>query len=261
MLGNFSLTLIDTLDTMPLLNKIDDFNIACQHAAYKVDFSSPLVVSLFETNIRILGGLLGAHTLLLQLKQKPEHSKKFSWYRNQLALKAKSVADKMLPAFKTQTGIPRSHFSLKSQSHGEKNIRSDQRGHTCTACAGTLLLEFASLSYYTNNSYYEEVAEKALDAIWKKKNLGSNLVGEVINVDTGAWTRQTASIGAGIDSYYEYLLKAGFMLNSGTWKHRFQTHYYAIERYIFDKTPIPSQVYRTYVKNMNMEKKFCEIPY
>ena len=48
---------------------------------------------------------------------------------------------------------------------------------TCTACAGTLILEFAALSRYTKDPIYEEKARKALDQIWRRRHQGSSLVG------------------------------------------------------------------------------------
>lgn len=38
-------------------------------------------------------------------------------------------------------------------------------------------------------------------------------VGNHINVQTGAWTATDAGIGAGVDSYYEYLVKGAFLFD------------------------------------------------
>lgn len=46
-----------------------------------------------------------------------------------------------------------------------------------------------------------------MDYLWDKRNRNSDLVGTVINVNDGEWLNKDASIGAGIDSYYEYLFK------------------------------------------------------
>ncbi len=40
----------------------------------------------------------------------------------------------------------------------------------------------------------------------------SNLVGNVLNVNTGDWVRRDSGVGAGIDSYYEYVAKVRFTL-------------------------------------------------
>nr|CAH8842418.1 unnamed protein product [Trichobilharzia regenti] len=41
-----------------------------------------------------------------------------------------------------------------------------------------------------------------------------------------------SGVGAGIDSYYEYLLKAYILLGEPVYLHRFQTHYEAVNRYV-----------------------------
>ncbi len=50
------------------------------------------------------------------------------------------LATRMLPAFDTQSGLPSLWVNLaKGQNKADTNV-------TCTACAGTLLLEFGLLS-------------------------------------------------------------------------------------------------------------------
>jgi mannosidase alpha-like ER degradation enhancer 3 len=57
-LGNFSLTLVDTLDTLVVLGEFDEFESAVRLAIEHIRFDSDLVVSVFETNIRMVGGLI-----------------------------------------------------------------------------------------------------------------------------------------------------------------------------------------------------------
>ncbi|KAL6723612.1 hypothetical protein Aduo_018596 [Ancylostoma duodenale] len=57
-LGNFSLTLIDTLDTLVVVGALDEFERAVKLVVDNIRFDSDLIVSVFETNIRVLGGLL-----------------------------------------------------------------------------------------------------------------------------------------------------------------------------------------------------------
>jgi mannosidase alpha-like ER degradation enhancer 1 len=62
-LGNFSLTMVDSLDSLVVFNRTDKF---VKYSLYLIDnlnFDNDVYVSLFETNIRILGGLLSAHVL------------------------------------------------------------------------------------------------------------------------------------------------------------------------------------------------------
>ena len=139
------------------------------------------------------------------------------------------MADKLLSTFDTKTGLPRSRVSLHSKTHAEFGISNDQKKSTCLACAGTLILEFAALSHYSGDEKYYKAAIKTLDFLWRRKNLATNLLGQVINVDNGNWIRTDAGIGAGSDSYYEYLYKGGVMLNDGELMDRFKVHYDAID--------------------------------
>lgn len=57
-LGDFSLTLVDTLDTLVVLDELDEFERATSSIIQLVKFDSDLTVSVFETNIRMVGGLI-----------------------------------------------------------------------------------------------------------------------------------------------------------------------------------------------------------
>uniref|UniRef100_A0A9J7YS46 alpha-1,2-Mannosidase n=1 Tax=Cyprinus carpio carpio TaxID=630221 RepID=A0A9J7YS46_CYPCA len=158
-LGKFSLTLIDTLDTLVLLNKLDEFEEAVKKTVRDVRFDNDIVVSVFETNIRVLGYM------------------------------------RMIPH--------------------------------CT-----MILEFAALSRLSGDPIFEENARKAMDVLWEKRQRGSDLVGTVINIHNGDWVRRDSGVGAGIDSYYEYLMKAYILLGDKVYLNRFNTHYSAIMKYI-----------------------------
>ncbi|KAM9280443.1 ER degradation-enhancing alpha-mannosidase-like protein 3 isoform 2-T3 [Cariama cristata] len=227
-LGKFSLTLIDTLDTLVVLNKTKEFEEAVKKVIKDVNLDNDIVVSVFETNIRVLGGLLGGHSVAIMLKEKGEY---MQWYDGELLHMAKELGYKLLPAFNTTSGLPYPRVNLKfGVRHPE--ARTGTETDTCTACAGTLILEFAALSRFTGTSIFEEYARKALDFIWEKRQRSSNLVGVTINIHTGDWVRKDSGVGAGIDSYYEYLLKAYVLLGDDSFLERFNTHYDAIMRYI-----------------------------
>ncbi|XP_074078323.1 ER degradation-enhancing alpha-mannosidase-like protein 3 isoform X2 [Macrotis lagotis] len=227
-LGKFSLTLIDTLDTLVVLNKTKEFEEAVRKVVRDVNLDNDIVVSVFETNIRVLGGLLGGHSVAIMLKEKGEH---MQWYNDELLQMAKQLGYKLLPAFNTTSGLPYPRINLKFGMR-KPEARTGTETDTCTACAGTLILEFAALSRFTGTSIFEEYARKALDFLWEKRQRSSNLVGVTINIHTGDWVRKDSGVGAGIDSYYEYLLKAYVLLGDDSFLERFNTHYDAIMRYI-----------------------------
>uniref|UniRef100_A0A7E4VE18 alpha-1,2-Mannosidase n=1 Tax=Panagrellus redivivus TaxID=6233 RepID=A0A7E4VE18_PANRE len=225
-LGNFSLTLIDSLDTLVVLGELDEFESAIKKLVKYVRFDTDLAVSVFETNIRVVGGLISGHILAKHLQD--TQAPRLAWYNDELLHMTVDIADRLLPAFNTTSGLPHPRVNLK---HGMQKRLKDQVD-TCTACGGTMILEMAALSRLSGNPIYEEKARKAMDFLWAQRNHGSDLVGTVLNVESGNWVRREASIGAGVDSYMEYSLKAYMLLGEDDFLYRFNKHYDAIVRYL-----------------------------
>lgn len=99
--------------------------------------------------------------------------------------------------------------------YGTVNLRNGvPRGETpitCTAGVGTFILEFGTLSRLTGDPSFENAAMKALYSLWYSRS-SIGLVGNHIDVLTGKWTALDSGIGAGVDSYYEYLVKGSVLL-------------------------------------------------
>ncbi|XP_025112194.1 ER degradation-enhancing alpha-mannosidase-like protein 3 isoform X2 [Pomacea canaliculata] len=225
-LGNFTLTLVDTLDTLAVLGNVEGFENAVMQVIQDSHFDCDVIVSVFETNIRVLGGLLSGHVMAQYFKQQ---GLGLPWYNNELLVRAKEVGDRLLPAFNTSTGIPYPRINLK---HGiVPHITSSYRD-TCTACAGSMILEFAALSRLTGIPVYEEKARRAMDYLWAQRHRGSDLMGLIINIHNGDWIRRESGVGAGIDSYYEYVLKAYVLLGDDSYLERFNKHYDSVMRYM-----------------------------
>lgn len=93
-----------------------------------------------------------------------------------------------------------------------KGVPHEASRETCTACAGSMILEMAALSRLTGEPIFEEKAQKAMDVLWQMRHRGTDLMGSVLNVNSGDWVRRDSGVGAGIDSYYEYCLKAYILL-------------------------------------------------
>ena len=100
--GNFSLTLIDVLDTFVILNDRDSFDKAVRNVIGWVSFDVNTKPQVFETTIRVLGGLLSAHIFAAD----PSHAFYLPWYGGQLLEMAHDLGQRLLPAFSTPTGIP-----------------------------------------------------------------------------------------------------------------------------------------------------------
>lgn len=64
--GSYSLTLIDALDTLAIMGNNTEFQRVVDILTAKENFDANINVSVFETNIRIIGGLISAHLLSLK---------------------------------------------------------------------------------------------------------------------------------------------------------------------------------------------------
>lgn len=200
--GSFSLTLIDALDTLLILGNHTEFQRVAALLEGILDFDIDVNASVFETNIRVVGGLLSAHLLSKQGGIAVEEGWPCS---GPLLRMAEDAARKLLPAFETPTGMPYGTVNLL------KGVSPTETPVTCTAGIGTFILEFSTLSRLTGDPVFEDVARKALRGLWSTRS-SIGLVGNHINVLTSKWVAQDAGIGAGIDSYFEYLVKGSILL-------------------------------------------------
>ncbi|XP_055843989.1 ER degradation-enhancing alpha-mannosidase-like protein 3 [Episyrphus balteatus] len=201
--GSYSLTLIDALDTLAVMGNYTEFRRVAKLISERKDFDADINVSVFETNIRIVGGLLSAHLMSHKAGMELEPG----WPCNGPLLRlAEDVAKRILPAFDTKTGMPYGTVNLR---HG---VPPGETPVTCTAGVGTFIIEFGALSRLTGDPIYEEVALNAIYSLWEHRS-PIGLLGNHIDVQTGRWTAQDAGIGAGVDSFFEYLVKGSIMLN------------------------------------------------
>ena len=177
------MTPVDALDTLILMHLDSEAERARSLIVSDLSFDRDIYVKNFEITIRLLGGLLSGYQL--------------SGDKRLLSL-AEDLGNRLLPAFNSPTGLPYVYV----------NLRTGQTRDPVTnpAETGTLLLEFGTLSKFTGRPVFYEKAKRALVETFKRRS-SLGLVGESINVETGAWTNTDSHISGGIDSYYEYLWK------------------------------------------------------
>ena len=216
-------TLIDTLDTLVVLGDYANFRLAVDRVleAYP-SFDIDVNVSVFETTIRILGGLLSAHLMAIDpllsiYPTYPYHSSSSSFsssensevesYEDGLLYLAMDLGDRLLEAFHTVTGIPYGTVNLRS------GVPVGETEEASTAGAGSLLVEFEVLSTLTGDSRYSTAAYRAVKALFDRRSR-VDLLGRHIHIRTGRWTEEASGIGSNADSYYEYLLKACLLPSS-----------------------------------------------
>ncbi|KAF9285196.1 mannosyl-oligosaccharide alpha-1,2-mannosidase [Mortierella alpina] len=181
-------TIVDSLDTILLMGLEDEFEEAKAWVKNDLDFDQDGEVNLFETTIRVLGGLLSAYD---QSGQDPV-----------FLHKAVDLADRLMGAFETTSGIPYASVHLKDR----RGVPSHDRGISSTSEVATLQLEFKYLSHLTGDAKYWKAAENVILKMKELDNL-DGLVPIYINPYTGTFQGGEIRLGSRGDSYYEYLIK------------------------------------------------------
>lgn len=225
-LGDYSLTLVDALDTLAIMRNVTEFKRAVALVLETVSFDKDNVVQVFEANIRLLGALLSAH-LLITDEEQPFGDLTPPGYKNELLQLSRDLASRLLPAFSnTRTGIPYPRVNLRNGvPHGVST-------HTCTAGAGSLLLEFGVLSRLLGDRSFETAARRATRALWELRAKDTGLLGNIVDVNTGEWIGKMSGIGAGLDSFYEYLLKTYILFGDLQDYRMFNESYNLIKQYM-----------------------------
>ncbi|KAJ8047385.1 ER degradation-enhancing alpha-mannosidase-like protein 1 [Holothuria leucospilota] len=225
-LGDYSLTLVDTLDTLAILGNNSEFKQAVQLVIENVSFDNNSTVQVFESTIRVIGGLLSAHLLITDASQ-PFGDLRPEGYSNELLLMAYELGSRLLPAFENSTtGLPHPRIHLQ---HG---VPEDGIKETCTAGAGSLLLEFGLLSQLMKDPVFDGVARRAVDSLLASRSNKTGLLGNVINILSGKWVGFQSGLGAGSDSFYEYLLKAFIMFGNSSYLESFNEIYSNMKKYM-----------------------------
>ncbi|KAK8487388.1 hypothetical protein V6N13_093145 [Hibiscus sabdariffa] len=186
--GGLGATLIDALDTLYIMGLDEQFQKAREWVAKSLDFNKDYDASVFETTIRVVGGLLSAYDL--------------SGDRVFLE-KARDIADRLLPAWDTTTGIP---YNVINLAHRNPHNPGWAGGQSILADSGTEQLEFIALSQRTGDPKYREKVEKVIVTL-NKTFPADGLLPIYINPDSGTGASSTITFGAMGDSFYEYLLK------------------------------------------------------
>ncbi len=178
---HLGLSLVEALDTLWVMGLDSRFQDGVDWVKASFDADVDGEVSVFETSIRLVGGLLSAH---------------HACGDPVLLAKARDLADRLLPAFATPTGMPYRFVNLKTGAVREPV--------TSPADIATYLPEWGTLSRLTGDPRYAAAARKAMVAVFDRRS-GLDLVATKIDVLTGEWRSRQATVGSYCDSFFEYL--------------------------------------------------------
>lgn len=143
----------------------------------------------------------------------PKNARGIKWsngfiYDGQLLRLAADLGNRLLPAFYTDTGLPYPRVNLRhgvpfyaksplnagiscdesdQEFCGKKPRSSAETTENCSAGAGSLVLEFTTLSRLIGDGRYEELGKRAFWAVWSKRT-DIGLIGSGIDAESGRWT-------------------------------------------------------------------------
>lgn len=135
------------------MNQEEDVFEAVQAIKSHIHFDVDVGISMFEVNIRALGGLVSSHNLIVG------HPSLAEEYNGELLAIAVDLADRLLPAFDTVTGIPHTWINLEQVNkytlHYSNAIPHSEifSSHFCSpVCAHSLLCQtIYTLCFWAGN--------------------------------------------------------------------------------------------------------------
>lgn len=182
---DLGLSLVEALDTLWIMELDEEFQAGVDWVKANLNFDIDGYAQVFETNIRLVGGLLSAFLAC----EDPV-----------LLEKAQDLADRLLKAFDASPhGLPYRYVNLKTGA-----VRDPE---TNLAEIGTYITEFGVLGELTGDERYFAAAKRAMmHALNLRSPIG--LMAANIHAETGRFISRNASIDVYADSFYEYLWDA-----------------------------------------------------
>ncbi|KAJ8508704.1 hypothetical protein ONZ45_g9039 [Pleurotus djamor] len=202
--NGWRVSMIDSMDTMWIMGLRKEFDDAVQVVSQQ-DFSvaTGIYAPFFETVIRYLGGLLSAYALSGETI---------------LLSRADDLGKRLLPAFSTPSGFPK--FGVNPDT-GDTTL-GWTGGQVLFAEATSCQMEYKYLAHLTGRAEYFNSVEKVMDSIYNA-SVPDGLFASRWDPTTGSPLDTHFTVGAEVDSGYEYLLKQ--YLLSGKTEHRARDQY------------------------------------
>ncbi|KAI6344609.1 hypothetical protein MCOR25_011081 [Pyricularia grisea] len=219
-------TLVDSLDSLWIMGMKDDFAEAVK-AVKKINWSksSGLACSLFETNIRYLGGLLSAYDLSQE---------------RVLLDKAVELAHMLYAAFDNEYRLPVNAFNFEDAWYGDLRLSYRE----VAAAVGSLSLEFTRVTQLTGDPKFYDAIDRIKVHLSDSQNETRvpGLWPISFDLQNGFQAQDTFfTLGAQADSLYEYLPKMYALLGGldQTYATMHRTAMDAAEKHILFRPMIP----------------------
>lgn len=196
-------SVIDAFSTALIMEDAEIVDFILNHIpSINFDQTAPETpsISLFESTIRYIAGLLSGYDLLTG----PLSNLASNGTQVQAILaQARHLADNLKFAFNTPTGIPHPDLFINGSNGGSPT--------NSLTSSGSLVLEWTRLSDITGDPQYASLAQKGESFLLNPQPASSEpfpgLSGTRININTGLFEDANGGWGGGDDSFYEYLIK------------------------------------------------------
>lgn len=193
--GGWAATLVDTLDTLWIMDLKEEFEEAVE-AVGDIDFSTTEenTLNVFETTIRYLGGFLAAYDI--------------SGGKYPVLLeKAVEVGEMLYVAFDTPNRMPVTRWDWRAAKAGKKQ---EAGGNMLVAELGSLSVEFTRLSQLTEDPKYFDAIQRITIHFLAQQN-STKLPGMwpvLVDGNGPSFTGDNGfTLGGMSDSVYEYIPK------------------------------------------------------
>ena len=195
------LSMVEALDTLYLMGLDAELEEAVGWIVRNLRFDIDDYIQVFETNIRMMGGLLSGW---MATKDK------------RLLDLAHDLGTRLLPAFtKSPTGMPYRFVNLRTGA-----VRDPV---SFPAEIGSYIPEFGTLAKAVGDARFYDAAKKASKGCFDRRSK-LDLIPDTIDIETGQWKSRRASIGPPSDSYYEYLWGGWFLFGDADLKRWFDIY-------------------------------------
>jgi mannosyl-oligosaccharide alpha-1,2-mannosidase len=205
--GGMGWQIVDALDTMMIMNLTSRVQHARTWIYNSLQYNQNHDVNTFETTIRMLGGLLSAHYLSTSYPSlAPISDDDIGSPGEDLYIeKATDLAERLLGAFESTSGIPYASVNLNTSSGIPSHADG---GASSTAEATTVQLEFKYLAKLTGEAEYWRIVEKVMQMVDAQQS-PDGLLPIYIYPDTGKFRGENIRLGSRGDSYYGTYLNLG----------------------------------------------------
>lgn len=193
-------TIVDSLGTLYLMGLDKEYITARNWVENELDFGEVAGnVIVFETVIRILGGLLSAFHLTGD---------------EMFAEKAEELGVRLAPSLDTRTGYPWPKCSLKHVGHCTYHSASSPGIYL--AEVGSVQMEYRALSFHSTDPFVSGISmisDKIIDRLQNATSVAPRLIDypqllpSHLSLISGKFSTNLITLGAPADSYFEYLIK------------------------------------------------------